>query len=494
MPIAAAGRAALLGIDLGTSAVKVVMLGLDGRTLASTSAAYAVQTPLPGWAESDPHEWWEAAVTATRAALTAADGATPVAIGLSGQMHGLVPTAADGRPVRPAMLWCDSRAVDELALYEALPESVRARLGNPLTPGMAGPMLAWLAHHEVASYELMRWALQPKDWFRAQLTGRFSAEPSDASATLLYDLIADDWDRELAVGLGLDPELLAPVLGAAGRLAGELQPWAAAELGLPAGIPVAAGAADTAAAALGSGLVLGDTQLTIGTGAQVVRPTGAPTRESLRAPAPLTHLYRAATEAGWYAMAASLNAGSSLEWVRQLLGASWSELYASAGSEPAVDDPLFLPHLNGERTPYLDPTLRGAWVGLSPGHDRTRLLRAALEGVAFAVRDAMTPLRSSAARLDDLRLAGGGTQEPAWRQLLADVLNCRFRVVDTPAASARGAALLGARAADLVTEEGLLELIPPVPEASVFPRVDHVARYDERYTAFRRAVGGLRPR
>src|SRR3954453_19657511 len=252
MACAAGGRPALLGIDLGTSSVKVVMLGIDGRTLASTSAPYPVRTPHPGWAESDPREWWDATVTATRAAVTASGDATTVAIGLSGQMHGLVATAADGHPVRPAMLWCDSRAVDELAAYRELRPSVRDRLGNPLTPGMAGPMLAWLARHERPSYDATRWALQPKDWLRAQLTGEFSAEPSDASATLLYDLAADDWDRELVVALGLEPEVLAPLLSAAGQPAGELQPDVAAALALPAGIPLAAGAADTAAAALGS--------------------------------------------------------------------------------------------------------------------------------------------------------------------------------------------------------------------------------------------------
>src|SRR3954447_15057137 len=405
------GQPALLGIDLGTSSVKVVVLDFKGRALASTSAAYPVETPRPGWAETDPALWWDAVVLATRSAVSAS-GTMPVAVGLSGQMHGLIATAADGRPVRPAMLWSDARAVGELEAYRSLQPSLRERLGNPLTPGMAGPMLAWLARHERPSYDATRWALQPKDWLRAQLTGEFSAEPSDASATLLYDLAADDWDRELVVALGLEPEVLAPLLSAAGQPAGELQPDVAAALGLPAGIPVAAGAADTAAAALGSGLVLGDAQLTIGTGAQVVTPAPAPTVDSLRGLSPITHLYRAATDTGWHARAASLNAGSALEWVRQLLGASWPELYASAASQPASEDPLFLPHLNGERTPYLDPALRGAWVGLSPGHDRTRLLRAAVEGVAFAIRDAMTPLRSAGAALDDLRLAGGGTADP----------------------------------------------------------------------------------
>ncbi len=492
MPEGSDRHPALLGIDLGTSSVKVVVLDVEGRSLASTTSAYPVHNPEPGWAETEPALWWQAVVGATRAAVSASNGATPIAIGLSGQMHGLVPTGSDGRAVRPAMLWSDSRAVEELEAYRLLPASLHDRLGNPLTPGMAGPMLAWLARHERHSYAATRWALQPKDWLRARLTGQFHAEPSDASATLLYDVVNDDWDRDIVVALGLDPELLPPLLSSAGQAAGVLLPAAAVELGLDPGIPVAAGAGDTAAAALGSGLVGGDAQLTIGTGVQLVTPTEAPTAESVRGIAPVTHLYRAATDAGWYAMAAGLNGGSTLDWVRRLLGASWADLYATAALEPLSDDPLFLPHLVGERTPYLDPTLRGAWIGLSPSHDRTRLLRSALEGVAFAVRDAMASLRASGVPFDDVRLAGGGTTDTAWRQLLADVLDCRLRPVDTSGASGRGAALLGARAANLVTEPELLALIPPVGEPSVFARPEYVAVYDERFAGFRDAVSALR--
>ena len=484
---------ALLGIDLGTSSVKVVVLDLEARVLAATTAAYPVANPCPGWSETDPALWWRAVVEAVREATGAAG--PPVAIGLSGQMHGLVATADDGRAVRPAMLWSDSRAVDQLAAYRALPEAQLSRLGNPLTPGMAGPMLGWLAEHEPQTYAATRWALQPKDWLRARLTGQFAAEPSDASATLLYDVLGDCWDTELATTLGLDAGLLAPLLGAAGEPAGELLTPAAQELGLPPGIPVAAGAADTAAAALGSGLVdVGSAQLTIGTGAQVLTPTPRPTPADLQGAAPVTHRYRSATDDGWYAMAAVLNGGLALDWVRRLLGASWEELYAAAASEPAADDPMFLPHLNGERTPYLDPGMRGAWVGLGPRHDRTALLRAALEGVALAVRDAMAGLRGPGAALDDLRLAGGGTVDAGWRQLLADVLGSRLRVVDVSAASGRGAALLAARAAGLLTEQQLLGLLPSVAEPSVFPRAAEVARYDDRYAAFRGAVAALRGR
>jgi xylulokinase len=487
-----ASPSALLGIDLGTSSVKAVVLDLDGRMRATASAAYPVQNPRPGWAETDPALWWQAVVAAVREAVAGA-GAAPVAIGFSGQMHGLVATGSDGAPLRPAMLWSDARAVDQLAGYRQLPDLVRARLRNPLTPGMAGPMLAWLAQHEKPTYDSIRWALQPKDWVRARLTGEFRSEPSDASATLLYDVFADRWDADVVDALGLDVRMLAPLLASSGQPGGELLADPARELGLEAGIPVAAGAADTAAAALGSGLTdPKDAQLTIGTGAQIVTPTARPTSPSIEDLDPATHLYRAATDTGWYSMAAILNGGLALDWARSLLAASWGELYAAAATPAQSDDPMFLPHLNGERTPYLDPAMRGAWVGLAPRHDRTRMLRAALEGVAFAVRDALECLRGPGAALDDLRLAGGGSTDIAWRQLLADVLGSTLRAVDVSAASGRGAALLGARAAGVMDEHALLARLASEPEPSAVPSLTMAAYYSERYELFRRRVASLR--
>ncbi len=482
---------ALVGIDLGTSSVKVAVLDVDGATLATGSREYPVEHPRAQWAETDPAHWWRGVVAAV-AEVVAKSDAEPVAVGFSGQMHGLVPSDAAGEPVRPAMLWSDSRAVEELAAYRRLPRTTLARLRNPLSPGMAGPMLAWLATHEPRSFVATRWALQPKDWVRARLTGEFWSEPSDASATLLYDVVADAWDPQIVRGLGLDPQVLAPILPAAGQCAGMLLPEAADDLGLAAGIPVAAGAGDTAAAALGSGLVApGDVQLTIGTGATIVTPVAQPPPGAGDAE-PVTHLYRAATDAGWYSMAAVLNAGSVLGWVRAVLGVSWPHLYAAAASPAESDDPMFLPHLTGERTPYLDPAMRGAWVGLSPRHDRTALLRAALEGVALSIREALTALRDAGAAAPDLRLAGGGSTDSAWRQLLSDVLGTSLLPVQVPAASACGAALLGARAAELLDEPSLLSLLAGAEPAAAVPRAGPAAYYTERHALFRRRVDALR--
>jgi xylulokinase len=359
-----------------------------------------------------------------------------------------------------------------------------------------------VAEHEPGTYRDARWALAPKDWLRARLTGEIHAEPSDASASLLYDVPGDRWDLDVVGALGLDAGLLAPVLPSAGAPAGHLTAAAAAELGLPAGIPVAAGAGDTAAAALGSGIGLGDVQLTVGTGAQVLRLLTAP---ASRADAGV-NLYRSATPDGWYQMGATLSAGLSLNWVREVMNASWAEVYASAGRPGRPHDPIFVPHLSGERTPYCDPALRGSWTALSLADDRTSLLRSALEGTAFAIRDALDALlgedRPDEDRLGGalsggqgparLRLAGGGTLAAGWRQLLADVLGRPLYAVDVPAASGRGAALLGAHAAGLLSFDDITGPLAPPASLAAEPDPAMTAFHAERHARFRHIVPALR--
>jgi xylulokinase len=364
---------------------------------------------------------------------------------------------------------------------------------------MTGPLLMWVAEHEPGTYRAARWALAPKDWLRARLTGEIHAEPSDASASLLYDVPGDRWDLEVVGALGLDAGLLAPLLPSAGAPAGHLTARAADELGLPAGIPVAAGAGDTAAATLGSGIGLGEVQLTIGTGAQVIRPlAGAVSRADAG-----VHLYRSATPTGWYQMGATLSAGLSLNWVREAMNATWEELYASADRPGRPGrGPIFVPHLSGERTPYCDPALRGSWTGLSLADDRASLLRAALEGVAFAIRDALDALLgeplsdeplSSEQGPPHLRLAGGGTLAVGWRQLLADVLGLPLYAVDVPAASGRGAALLGAVTAGLLSFDDIQGPLAPPARLVAEPDPAIAASHAERHARFRRIVSALQP-
>jgi xylulokinase len=477
---------ALLGIDLGTSSVKVMVLDLQGHPLSMGRAGYAVLSPQPGWSESDPHAWWSAVVSAVQTALAQVPQVRISALGLSGQMHGVVLTREDGSPIRAALLWADTRAQAELERYRGLPAAFRERLANPLVPGMAGPLLLWLKDHEASSYQQARWALQPKDWLRFFLTDAVATDPSDASATLLYDVQTDGWADDVLAALDLDRRLLPPILPSA-ALAGRLSARAAEALGLPAGLPVATGAADTAAAALGSGLLVpGPIQLTLGTGAQLMQLCAEPHVD----PTGRTHLYRAADGANWYVMAAVQNAGLALDWVRRVFAATWDDIYASAAAvPPGAEGLLFLPYLTRERPHHPAPASSGAFLGLRNDHRREHLLHAALEGVAFGIRMAFEAL-PGARETTSLRLAGGGSEQTAWRQMLADILDRDLLTVDISAASARGAALLAGNASGVWNNAQETASLSPHPALITTPATEQVALYNRVYASYLEAING----
>ena len=454
----------LLGIDLGTGSVKVLLLAIDGTVVAEASSPYAVQAPQPGWAETHPAAWWQAVAIAVKTVMQGqgdrARGEPIQAIGLSGQMHGVVLTDAEGEPLRPAILWADTRSDAVCDRYRALAASLQTQLANPITTGMAGASLLWLQQHEPAVYAAARWALQPKDWLRFRLTGVVATEPSDASGTLLYDVLGDRWAIAVLDALHLRTDWLPTVMPSS-HIAGVLTAEATAQLGLRSGLPIVMGAADTPAAMLGSGILSpGVVQLTVGSGAQIVTPRSQP----LADPALRTHLYRTALPNQWYTLAAIQNAGLALEWVRQLFGLSWQQMYAEAFTvTPGCEGLTFLPYLTGDRTPHLDPYARGAWVGLSLHHTRSHLLRSALEGVAFSLKQGLDAITATGVSVTELRLAGGGTLEPAWRQLLADVLQVSLYSVTVTAASARGAAILAGLGSGVYSD---VHAIPPVAIAT----------------------------
>lgn len=432
----------LLGIDLGTGSAKAAVVGADLAVLGLGVARHPVDHPGPGAAESDPGRWLASTAAAVRDALAAADVPGVDAIGLSGQMHGVVCADGAGTPLRPATLWPDTRAAAMCDRYARLPDAARHALGNPIVPGMFGPLLAHALERDPDLTGLLRWALSPKDWLRLALTDEAATEPSDASATLLWDVRADDWSHEAIEALELSDAWLPPVMASA-AVAGRLAASGARLLGLPVGTPVAAGAGDTAAAMLGTDLDLGDVQLSVGTGAQVVVPIDAPHP----AATPTTHRYRRAEAAGWYAMAAMQNAGLALDWVRGVLRADVGELHAAMDdAPPGAQGVTFHPYLTGERTPLLDLDARGTWLGLSAGHGRAALLRAALEGVAFAIRDGVDALTAEGVSIDAIRVVGGGVADHRWRRLLATVLARPLYVHRQGHVSVLGATRLAARA------------------------------------------------
>jgi xylulokinase len=437
-------RQAVLGIDLGTSQVKTLVMTPDGEILGRGRAGYRVVSPGEGLAETDPAEWWRATTAAVREALAGASADIEVAaVGVDGQMHGVVLADADGAAVRPGILWLDRRAEAEAARYGELPAELTRPLGNQASAGMAGPMLGWLAAHEVDALRAARWALQPKDWVRMRLTGLAATDPTDASGTLLFDLARGVWADGVIAALGLPAEKLPPVLRAT-QVAGQLLPGPASELGLTPGSPVAVGAADTAAALYAADLGEDDGRegwalLTVGTGGQWMVPEG-----EFR-PAAGTNLF-AAVGGGFYRLAPVQNAGVALDWVRAVLGVSWQQLYDTARRPWRADTPVFLPYLARERW---DPATAGAWEGLSLGHERDDLLRGALEGVAFLLWRRLDDLRAAGHQPEAVLLGGGGATHPAWRQLLADVLALPLHPGDTSWLSAAGAARVAAAAAGM---------------------------------------------
>lgn len=428
----------VLGVDVGTGSTKAGLVDRDGQLVAVGRSAHLNDEPRPGVFETDPSRWLDSAAQAVNDVLEQRPDAEVVGLGLSGQMHGIVLCDVQGRPVRPAVLWPDRRAAPHLEAWADRLGGHLDALANPLVPGMAGPILGALAQHEPTALQSARWALQPKDWLRQQLTGEVATDPSDASATLLWDMHAEAWSREIAEVFGVRPELLAPVLPSAAAV-GTLGPVASRTLGLPSGLPVINGAADTAAALLGAGVAADETQVSTGTGGQIAKVIDVATAD----PSRRTHLYRTAEPAGWYAMAAVQNAGLAIDWALEALGADADEAAAAfAASPPGADGVTFLPFLTGERTPHLNAALTARWVGLHPAASRASMLRAVYEGVAFALRDGLDALRAAGHIIDEALLAGGGSRAGWWRQLLADALGIPLVSHDATDASVRGAALL----------------------------------------------------
>jgi xylulokinase len=456
-------HARFLGIDLGTGSLKVAIVDEAGVERATASAAYAFDTPKPGWAEIPVARWWDALCTAC-ARLDAGERAAVRAIGFSGQMHGVVLTDEAGRALRSAMLWPDTRAH---AMLDAWPQPQP----NPVAPGMAGPLLRWAMQHEADTARATRWALQPKDWLRVALGGAIAADPSDACATALATP-AGAWDHALIERLGLPSRWFAP-LAASAEASGTLGADAAHTLGLTAGIPLATGAGDTPCAALGSGLAPdGDALLTTGTGGQILV-----TARAEPAPRRGLHRYRSAS-GGWYTMAAMQNVGVAFEAARGWLSYDWARAYEEAFDAAPSATLAFLPYLSGERSPWLDPEARGGWLGADLSDTRGTLMRAVFEGVAFALRAGLDAIRESGTPITVLKLAGGGSVDARWRQLLADALDVELEAVDCPNAAARGAALLGGLACGHWGEAGLAALAPTAARVAS-PREDAalVARY-----------------
>jgi xylulokinase len=457
----------LLGLDVGTTGVKAALFAAeDGRTLASAFEGYPLYHPAPGWAEQEAEDWWRATCAATQAclALARAQGILPGQVrglGLSGQMHGLVLLDAQDRVLRRSIIWSDQRSAAEC---EWITRSVgAARLidltSNPALTGFTAPKALWVRAHEPEIFARAVHLLTPKDYIRYRLTGALAMEITDAAGTLFLDVRRGEWSGELLERIGLDARLLPPVrrsIDVCGEVSGE----AATLTGLAAGTLVAGGGADNACGAVGSGVVKpGRVLLSIGTSGVVLVHAKEPVVDR-SGPVPRAHTFNHSVPTAWYLMAVTQAAGLSLRWLRDQIGlpemalARWGvgdayDLLAAeaAGTPPGCEGLLFLPYLQGERAPHLDPEARGGWIGLTARHDRRALIRSVLEGVAYSMRDCFQIIREQGLPIEQVRVTGGGARSALWRQILADVLETELATTQAEEGPSFGAALLAGVAA-----------------------------------------------
>lgn len=450
-----------LGIDLGTSGVKAVVVSDRGEAIAQATAPLDLQRPHPMWSEQDPAAWWRATAHAV-AGLGEVRGAVR-AIGLSGQMHGAVLLDGAARVLRPAILWNDGRSHAECAALDA---AARRIAGNRAMPGFTAPKLSWVRAHEPAVFAATRRVLLPKDWLRLRMTGEAVSEMSDAAGTLWLDVARRGWSEEMLSLTGLDLSHM-PRLVEGSEISGALRADVAAEWGLPAGIPVAGGGGDNAAGAVGISCVApGQAFVSLGTSGVVFVADAAPLPDAERT----VHAFCHALPGRWHRMAVILSAASALSWAARVLGAA-DEAALLAEVEARGDDRLvFLPYLSGERTPHDDPAAAGVWFGMDGATRRGDLARAVLEGVAFALADGLDALEARGGRIAQLSVIGGGARSALWGRILATALDRElvFRAGGEigPALGAARLAMLatGAREADICTEPPVARIQPPEPD------------------------------
>jgi xylulokinase len=446
-----------LGIDVGTSGTKALILGDGQNILATAEAPHELLTPKPGWSEQHPEEWWTATQSAVRSALRRAkvNGRDIRAIGLSGQMHGSVFLDKSGNVLRPALLWNDQRTAAQCADIEQKAGGRAALLkmvSNPALTGYTAPKILWLRKHEPKKFARCAHVLLPKDYLRYRLTGDYASDVSDASGTLLLNVRTRSWHTGLMATLDLDPGLF-PRLVESPDITGQLTAQAATALGLATGTPVVGGAGDQAAGAVGTGTVIaGLVSVALGTSGVVFTSTDQPVDDLEGRMQTMCH----AAPNLWCVFGCMLSAGGAWQYLRNTLfpeqvakakdpGSVYAAMMASAARAPVgSENLLFLPYLTGERCPHADPNARGAFVGLTPRHSRDHLLRAGLEGINFGLREQMVILRGMGLRMNEIRAQGGGARSAFWRQMMADMFAAPVNTIAVSEGAALGAALLAA--------------------------------------------------
>ena len=503
----------LLGIDLGTTGVKAALFAADdGHVISDAFVDYPLYHPHPGWAEQNPADWWEATVSAIRTCLAfaAVAGVHPSdvrGVGLSGQMHGVVLLDANQQVLRPCIIWADQRSD---AQCRWMTEKVGASelieyVSNPALTGFSAPKLLWIRDNEPEIFARGRTMLLPKDYIRYRLTGVMAMEISDAAGTCLLDVKHGVWSQEVLRAIKLEPSLLPPVV-AADAVSGTITAEVAELTGLPVGTPLAGGGADNACGAVGNGIVVpGLALVSIGTSGVVLAHANAPQVDT-SGPVPRVHTFNHAVPHAWYLMGVTQGAGLSLRWVRDNLGLPemalerWADIDAyellsreAAGVPPGCEGLIFLPYLQGERTPHLDPYARGGWIGLTASHTRRHLVRSVLEGVAMSLKDCLSIIQEQGLQLEQLRATGGGAKSPLWRQIIADILGVELVTTNATEGPAFGAALLAGVASGVYTsvQEACEQTVRIVERTS--PRAETASAYASTYEMYKALYPAIKP-
>ena len=485
-----------LGIDIGTGSSRALLVNDKGTIVAGVTAPHEdIHMERPMWAEQRPEDWWNAARKAIRGVLAkaGAKGKDVHAVGLSGQMHGLVILDEDNAVIRPSLIWCDQRSQPQVDWINSKvgKQKILDCIANPVLTGFTLPKLLWVRENEPANYERVRKMLLPKDYIRFMLTGEFATEVSDASGTALFDVVNRRWSFELAAAVGVDKSIL-PVSYESNEVSGRITMLAGAQTGLEAGTPVVGGGGDQAASAVGNGIVeTGIVSCTLGTSGVVFAHMDKVAYD----PAGRVHTFCHAVRGKWHVMGVTQGAGLSLQWFRNQLmpGTNYDDMTAEAATAVAGAQGLFwLPYLMGERTPHLDATARGGFVGLTARHTRADMIRAVIEGVSFSQADCLDIIEGMGVAVESVRVSGGGAQSPFWRQMLADILAKKVVTLETQEGSAHGAALLAlAGSTNTSIREVCHQAVREVE--SLNPRESESKRYGAAHKVYQAIYPALKP-
>ncbi len=434
-----------LGIDISTTASKAVLIDRDGVVVASASSPLQISQPRPLWSEQNPEDWWKSTIRSVRSVLEDVDPGLVAAVGLTGQMHGLVILDQEGNVIRPAILWNDQRTGAQCdAIRERIGhEHLIALTGNDALTGFTAPKLLWVQEEEPDLYARVAKVLLPKDYIRYRLTSEFATDLAGAAGTLLLDVAHRRWSDEMLQELSI-PESWLPLTHEGTEQTGAIVDQASTETGLKTGVPVYAGGGDQSAQAVGVGVINPDkVAITLGTSGVVFAPSDRYTFE----PEGRLHAFCHAVPGRWHLMGVMLSAAGSLNWYRNVFApeTSFDVLITEAeNAPPGAEGLIFLPYLTGERTPYPDPHARGGFIGLTTRHTRAHLTRAVLEGVAFGLRDAFRLIEKAGFKPKSVVISGGGARSKFWRQMITDVLTFEIETVNSEEGAAFGAALLSA--------------------------------------------------